>query len=349
MLRQPEINLLFALCNDRTSFFSLLPTGIDRLVSSVDYDTDPDSEISIALCHAARGTQADIEALVEMVKTNPRILFQAGDVTTRGGVPIKRIKLYEFFLGEGDPDGADKIVFGFEKLKDEGEAERERQHERYRPHIEALAKQIETKQPAFDLRPLIKVIKDSTDDEITDALNINDTILTVTRNTPLRKELAKFRRAVQPKTEGMHYEHYTTLMQAFDLLYNEWKALSNGYKNHSKCDLVWRQVIGYLQRSLPAVDRFAFARGFNDADRTVNYKSGKDSFPNISFGCEDLSDLGFDNAIFALQRPSISNYSRIADLAASGLKATCEKKFQSLQNLCSAAPPAPGQMFNVLE
>ncbi len=303
MLSHSQVDKLFELRKDRTSFFSLLPRDVANSVSCVDYDTDPNSEITIALRHAASGTKADIDALVELVKTNPRLLLQAGDVVTRGGVFVKRIKLYEFFLGEGYPHGAKQIEFGFEKIE-EGTEERERQFARYRPHIEALATQTKAKQPAFDLRPLIKAIKDSTDEEITDALTINDPNRTVTHNTLLRKEFAKFRRAVKPKikTSGeMHYEHYTTLMQAFDLLYTEWKTLSNNYTNYDKCDLACQQVIGYLQRSLPAVDRFAFARAFEDAERIVNYKYDNGSFPNISFGSEELAGLGFVAAICAVR------------------------------------------------
>ncbi len=48
-----------------------------------------------------------------------------------------------------DPNPQKKIEFGFANVPN-GENERIGQYERYRPHIEALAKQIESKQPAFD-------------------------------------------------------------------------------------------------------------------------------------------------------------------------------------------------------
>ncbi len=337
MLTRPQANKFFELRNDRTSFFSLQPFDVVNSICC-DYNPDPDSEISIALRHAASSETLDMNKLVEMVKANPRLLLQAGDVKTRGGVFVKRIKLYEFFLGEGDPAGAKQIEFGFEKIVT-GKEEREFQFERYRLQIETLAKQIETKQPAYDLRPLIAIIKKSSAADIAEALTINDPDRVVTRNTELRKELAKFRRAIEPKitTSGeMHYKHYTTLQQAFYLLRKEWGALSNDYKDFDKCNLVWRQVIGYLQRSLPAVDRFAFARGFDDGERTVKYKYGNCSFPNISSGGEDLSRLGFEDVIYALSLP----YACGGQMpGASNLEITCRAKTSALQNLCAAVGP----------
>lgn len=332
---------IFTLNEDKTSFFSLTSPDLTRLISSLDYDTDPNNEISIALRHAASGTEADIEALVKMVETNPELLSQEGDVVTRGGVPVRRIKLYEFFLGECDPYGAEKIEFGFKKMQD-GEEERKRQYKRYQPHIQALAKQSQEKNPAYDLGPLIETIKNGSDADINEALNLSDSNRSETRNTPLRIELAKFRRAVQPKIKmsgEMHYEHYTTLLQALNLLHDEWKAFSNNYINHEKCDLIWRQVIGYLQRSLPAVDRFAFAHGFHDAKRDAKYKYDPSSFPDISFDRENFSNLGFDNAIFALQRPTIAGVSRLANWAATSLECAWQKRITALQNLGRISSP----------
>ena len=346
-----QVPNLFELRKDRTSFFSLLPLDVANLINC-NYDHDPKSEISIALQRAAAGEEADIDAVVAMVQTNPQLLLQAGDVVTRGGVLVRHIKLYEFFLGEGDLNSAQQMAGAFANLSD-GMGEKERQCNRYREPPWKKLKQIETYKPAFDLRPLIQAIQNSTDDEIKNTLNINDPNRTETRNTYLRQEFAKFRRAVQPtiKTSGqMHYEHYTTLMQAFDLLIRQWKALSNHDSNHAKCLLIWRQVIGYLQRSLPAVDRFVFARFSSDSARTVNYKIGNGAFPNISFSNEDLSGLGFDAAIFDCDMAS--------DLAAIGYRgnawacwnAHLQKKNQAFKTYAGAAAiPAYARECNAMK
>jgi hypothetical protein len=339
MLSHSKLEQLYTLRRDTTSFFSLLPLELIGEMAKL-YDPNPNSEINKALRHAALGTKADIDELVKMVDANPGLLLQAGDDVTRGGVEVSRTTLYEFFLGEGDPVGAKQIEFGFAKLP-HGEDERIRQYERYRPHIEALAKQIESRQPVYDLRPMFEIIKNSSAADILEALNINDLNREATRNTPLRKEFAKFRRAVSPKRKavGMHYEHYTTLIQALELLNDEWQALSHNYTNYDKCRLVWRQIIGFLQLRLPGVDRFAFARAFDDEARTVSYKYDAGSFPDAPAAGElVLSGLGFDEAIFGARLGGIGGGTGWAWLrgssAAARLENTCRAKTSSLQNLC---------------
>lgn len=295
MLTREQVYTLLMLRNREGNILSGLP---DELICHIsDFGQGPNSKIARALRLAASGVEEDMVKLVAMVKANPRLLLQAGNVMTRGGVFVTRTTLYEFFLGEGDPVGAKRIEFGFALITN-GENERIRQYERYRPHIKALAKQIKSKQPAFDLTPLLDTIKKSSPADITAALNKD-----MSHNSELRDALIAFRNAVRPKrkTVGMHYEHYTTLQQAFDLLYDEWEELSHNCRHYDKCYLVWRQIIGYLERSLPTVDRIAFARAFSDKERTLKYKyANKGSFPDCrdAEGDLKLAGLGFDRAIF---------------------------------------------------
>ena len=195
-----------------------------------------------------------------------------------------------------------------------------------------MARQIESKLPAFDLKPLFDIIKQSSPDDIRAALAKD-----MAHDSTLRHAMYDFRDAVRPKkkTVGMHYEHYTTLQQAFDLLYKEWKELSSSYTNYDKCDLVWRQIIGYLKRSLPAVDRFAFARAFDDEKRTLQFKYGKGSYPDCrdAAGDLDLTGLGFDNGILAAGAARVGACARGGGRR--GLENTCRAKMSDLQNLCS--------------
>src|SRR3990167_5934671 len=301
MITRDQLHAMVLIRKREGNFLSALPNPWFDYITKTD--EHPNSEINIALRFAASALTEDMAKLVEMIKTNPRLLLEAGNVVTRAGISVTRTTLYEFFLGEGDPYAAKQIEFGFANIPN-GEGQRSRQYERYKPHIEALAKQVESKQPTFDLKSLFKIIKESSAADITEALNINDLNRTTTRNTPLRVALAQFRKAVAPKesiTVGMHYKHYTTLQQAFDLLDDGWKALSDNYTNYDKCRLVWRQIIGYLQLSLPAVDRFGFARAFEDKERTLNFKyDNGSSFPDLTSadGGQGLSGLGVDHAIF---------------------------------------------------
>jgi hypothetical protein len=123
-------------------------------------------------------------------------------------------------------------------------------------------------------------------------------------------ELIKFRNAVTLKEVTklqMHY-NYQTLILALEIYDGKWDDLYRASgNNYDKCDLVWRQVIGYLQRGLPAVDRYAFARGLYDLvknkkplERTTKYKYGDGSFPDTSNVVSDSSGLGFDYGIYGL-------------------------------------------------
>jgi hypothetical protein len=117
----------------------------------------------------------------------------------------------------------------------------------------------------------------------------------------LHEAMCAFRNAVRPKKQkkpGMHYKHYTTLMQAMDLLFSEWKELSNNYTNYDKCDLVWGLIFKYLQISLPPVDRFGFARAFDDNERTAKYLYGNGSFPDAVLDSDELDGVSISGAIF---------------------------------------------------
>jgi hypothetical protein len=293
MLTRDQVYTMLLIRNRENTIFSVLPNEVFGLI--LNMNNPPESDINIALRHAALATKEDIDTVIEMIKANPRLLLQASNVVTPGGVSVMRTTLYEFFLGEGDPDSAKQIEFGFAAIPN-GDNERIRQYERYRPHIEALAKQVKLKQPAFDLKPLIDLIKESRPEDIQAALKED-----MNHQSTLRNELIAFRNAVKPtgRTVGMHYKHYTTLIQALDLLYDKWEALSNNYTNYDKCDLIWRQIIGYLQRGLPSVDRFGFARAFDDAERSLVYKyDNGGSFPAISADDPSMGGLGFDEAIY---------------------------------------------------
>lgn len=319
-------------------------TTPDHIAVIERFQSKPDLEnIAKALKLAADGSVDEIphpedknkktnavELLLEMLEKNSRLLLLRGSVKTAGGVEVNDVTIYEFCLGAGDPELAKLVEPYFAKISDEkdpifvkliesyfekitgkkdntidGESERQRQYARYKPYIDALVKQVESETPTYDLKPLFKIIIESSAADITEALNINNTNRTVTRNTPLRTALAKFRNATKAKKsvkDGMHYEHYTTLQQAFDLFDSKWRKLSNNYRDYDKCRLVWRQIIGWLQRSLPRIDRFEFAGAFKYNGRTTTYIWDKSAcFPDgVLEGNSSFDSLGFDQAIYGL-------------------------------------------------
>src|SRR3990167_11462847 len=91
MLNRSQIHTLLMLRNrglknpkDTTySIFSQLPVELVREISEFGRD---DTEFNKALHHAASAQKEDIAIVVEMVKANPSLLLQTGNVVTRGGV-----------------------------------------------------------------------------------------------------------------------------------------------------------------------------------------------------------------------------------------------------------------------
>lgn len=165
----------------------------------------------------------------------------------------------------------------------------------------------------------------------------------------LRDALIQFREDVNPgtvKKPQMHY-NYQTLIHAFEIYDRERDGLYQARgNNHDKCDLAWRQVIAYLQRSLPAVDRFAFARGLYDVvenkkplERTFNYKYGNGSFPDTS-PTDSCAGLGFDYGIYGwcggrVRGRRAGVWGRLAWPGGCALQNLCRTKTSDLQNLCS--------------
>jgi len=270
---------------------------------------------------AASGKMFEIFYEVQrLVNANPKLLLQAGNVTTRGGTEIIGTTLYEFFLGSGYPEAAELIAPYFTKIIDKdgksiGEAERIRQYERYRPYIEQLRQEVNAYKkayedagnsayksiykPAYDLRSLIDCIINSSQEDITAELKQTEGY-----NSELREWMCAFREAINEsqrnRTEGMHYAHYTTIMQVLDLLHEKWDELSSNVPpdTRSRKRLVFSQIFGYLQLvGLPARERFVFARAFEDKElssecRYYQYPERK-FFPNFDFSNLVCTGLGF--------------------------------------------------------
>ena len=294
MLNRSQIYTLLILRNREDTIFSQLPIELIREIS--EFGQNPNSEFATTLKHVARG---ELEEAKAMLDQNPRFVLQSGTVMTRAGLTVCQKTPLEVALGEGDPEMAAMIMSYFSQFEG-GEREKEKQLERYRPLIEHMQNQ-----KPYDLTKLIELIKNSSAKDVTAALHKD-----MEHDSNLRDALIQFRKDVNlsiVKKPQMHY-NYQTIIHALEIFDREWDNLYRASgNNYDKCDLVWRQVIGYLQRGLPAVDRFAFARGLYDLvenkmkmslERNVEYKYGNGSFPDTSSG-EDLAGLGFDYGIWA--------------------------------------------------
>lgn len=251
------------------------------------------------LRHIVSGLEKDVIEIKKLLEANPLLLLEAADVTNRANVLLKHQLPYECAIGEGDDELAAIIAEYYKRIPD-GEKLKAESDALYAPHIKKMADEFESGIPAYDVRPLIELIKQSSAEDIQAALQHD-----MTRKSKLRDALIVFRDAVKAPKEivvGMHYKHHSTLKQALDLLGKEWKSLSRDYSYFDKCELVWYQVIGYLQLGLPAIDRIVFARAFQDKVRTLECIWQ----PGVHFldTPKDLSGVGvgFDMAIFGARR-----------------------------------------------
>ena len=252
MLTKNKSVKFFALPKCPESPDSTLPNELIMLID----DSIDSSDIDQALHHAAYGREEDVDSLLAMLNKNPSLLLEAGNVITPGGNEIRHVTLYEFLLGAGDFELAMRVQEYFCRI-DNGEDERVRQYERYRPHISGIL----TQKP-YDLRPLIKLIKTATPEQIMALLN-ND----MTGEDDLCKALIQFRKNWAPRVltkPCMHY-NYASLQHAFELLDREYDNLYKASNdNYDKINLVWRQLIGFEMRRLPGIDRCVMAQGLYD-------------------------------------------------------------------------------------
>lgn len=280
MLTREQIHTMLMLRYREGTVFNQLP--IELIFEIRNFSQDSNSDFAKVLHHVAYG---ELNEAKTMLKANPRLVLLAGNIVTPGGLTVIRTTLLGCALGAGDAEMAAMIIPFYSDLQIEGGEEvMAKELECYRPHIEGMLDE----KNYYDLRWLFNIIKESSNDDIQAALN------KVENNSKLCQALIQFRNDVRPgKIKiGMHY-NYQNLIHAFDMLDREWNNLKNG-NNYDKCDLVWCQVIGYEQRGLPAVGRFAFARGFKAHERKLEFKHGGGSFPDTSGGDADLSGPGFD-------------------------------------------------------
>lgn len=249
------------------------------------------SEIAKALRHAAYARKEDVAALLGMLDKNQHLLLEAGNVMTPGGLYCIRVTIYEFLLGAGDPDLAAKVQPYFAKIPN-GENERIRQYERYRPHIEGMLKQ-----KPHDITPLIDILKQSSAADDNALLKKN-----MTHESVLRDAAIQFRKDFAPSVlirPRMHF-NYASLHNMRNKFYDEWESLYRASgDNYIKLRILWR-LISFTMRRLPGVDRCMMAQGFYDAiekniplERSYKLKDGPGDFP-ITVDDDSLHGLGFD-------------------------------------------------------
>lgn len=310
------------------NFFSTLPTELIREIAR--FDEGPNSDIGKALNYAAYARQEDVTELLKMLDENPSLLLETGNVKTPGGDEIQRVTIYEFALGAGDYELAEKVQGYFSKIQaKDAEQQRICQYERYKPHIEGMLKQ-----NPYDLGPLIKIIKEASAEDVKALLDKD-----MTRESKLRDAMIKFRTDWAPRIltkPCMHY-NYASLQHAFELLNREWVDLYKTSGNdYNKIDLVWRQLIGFEMRRLPGIDRCVMAQGLYSViekqvgcARSYRFQNSGGNFP-IMAAVEAVDGLG---GVSGVSRGQL--WAGMPHGLLRHLENLCRTKTSNLQNLCS--------------
>lgn len=248
-----------------------------------------DEVVHAALC-------GDEDLAHRMIKANPNYLLQRGNATDFSGRTYTNLTPFQAALITGDDKMAEMTKPYFDRLPN-GQAEMQKQVTEIFPQgIEANEKiQKEESETKFApmLEAVITAIKDAQPADLQAALN-NEC-----NNSRLYLVLNKFRSAFTDlsHSEKIFNPHY--LLGAFEAYATKFDWNN---PNWNKLDLFWRQVIGFVQRFLPANYAQVFAHCLYDivknkhlCPRSFNFRDDSD-FSFYPLGGAATSMLGFNNA-----------------------------------------------------
>jgi hypothetical protein len=315
MPNRPQLYILLMLRNRGDNIFSKLPVEVIHTIAR--FSEDPNNNFAIALQHVADGKLKETQAILE--KT-PQLIFLRDTVITSAGLKVVNTTLLECALGGGDAEMIEMILPFFNRISTHewGEKAKWGQLERYRFAIENMMKQA-----PYSLEWLMKIIKESSHQDITAELEKNEQ-----HTSELRTALIKFRKDVKPSvvTEPRMHFNYQNLLHAIAIHDREWDNLGESKRYNDK------------------LDRFMFARELYKAKREpverllkfLYYDSKeKDQSFLETMSDDSLSDLGFDYAIGP--RGFISHTSTICSWI-SDLREIWEARALRLQQLYENAP-----------
>ncbi len=142
-------------------------------------------------------------------------------------------------------------------------------------------------QIAFDFSQIVDTISNSNAAEVEKALSLE-----LPNDTPLWASLEQFRADFTNRSNQevvFNPQHLIKAFELYDEKYNSWTLKQR--------DLFWRQVIGYVQRFMPANIAMDFAQGLYD--RVENKVKSKRSF-NFTYGGGSIFPLSLDSSLSGL-------------------------------------------------
>ncbi len=245
-----------------------------------------DDVVRAALC-------GDEDLARRMIALNPNYLLQRGNATDFSGRTYQNLTPFQAALITGDVTMAEIMKSYFDRLPN-GQAEMQRQFAEIFPNgievNEAAQKQKSETIFVPMLDELIEAIKNASDKDLEAALNNQ------CDNLRLYLVLNKFRAAFTDLSHGEKIFNPHYLLAAFGAyLYKfDWNL-----RDWNKLDFFWRQVMGDVQRFLPATYAQAVAYGLEDivekmhsCPRSFNFRhdSGFSFYPLSG----SFSGLGFN-------------------------------------------------------
>ncbi|KTD14322.1 hypothetical protein [Legionella israelensis] len=239
--------------------------------------------INRLLTHALQGEQNEIE---EIIKANPwdsRWLFYRGTATDFSGRIYEKVTLFQTALLTHNVNLVKIIEPYFDKLPNEAE-EKARQFNKAFPNGFP-------DQTSYDFSTLIQVITTSSDDNILDALEKKQ------NNTRICEALNIFRKEFTDLSMKEKYFNPQHLIEAFNVYNQQFIPWS-----FNQLSLFWCQIIGYIQRYLPAYYAQVFCQRLDSLveekksfTRSLTFENDSKVFYPLS---SSSSGLGFDYAIF---------------------------------------------------
>ena len=178
---------------------------------------------------------------------------------------------------------------------------------------------------AFDFTQITDTISNSSYADVEKALSLE-----LPNNTSLWVALEQFRVAFTKRSNQeavFNPQHLIKAFELYDEKHDNWTSKQR--------DLFWRQVIGYVQRFLPANIAMDFAQGLYD--RVENKVKSKRSF-NFAYGGGSIFPLSLDSYLSGLGY----NYAR--DVAGCLVGRACERRGAWFQNLCQAKTAILGEL-----
>lgn len=288
------------------------------------------------LLHVVHGEQDEAEAIIQK---NPQLLLDAGLVTDYSGRRIQGTAL-QVALGAGDLEMCKMIVPYLDKLDPTA---RLTQYQKQFPTDE---KQVADTPEMQALRTITKVILDAKQDEITVSA---DQELSLRINERCQIELALFRSVFDSNeviTKGKHFDT-ALLFEALELANHHFKEFG-GRRNSPKLILFMRQVLGYIQRYLPACYAQLVRRDITEyftvdhekLTRSLKFNARVDySFSYFPLDVDPHYRLGYECFIDIHEaRPGYVQVYKISDTIVNLFKLYLQKNQQNLQNLCNNQP-----------